>query len=220
MGGASKYLSVLANDIHSVVCASVDEEGLPVTRVIDIMLADEDTLYFLTAKGKAFYQQLIRTGYIALTGMTGGEGLDKAHATMHVKTISVRGSVECIGTDKLDEIFAANPYMAEIYPQEESRKALAVFRMVSGEGEFFDLSTRPITRESFAIGGSEVSEDYRKQKEPYFITDACIGCGTCLTVCPQDCIRHDAVPYLIDQKHCLHCGNCFTDCPTKAVIRR
>ncbi|MGI6178240.1 MAG: 4Fe-4S binding protein [Eubacterium sp.] len=213
----NKYLSALADDIHSVVCATADEKGLPVTRAMDVMLADDDTFYFLTAKGKAFYRQLIDGGFIALTGMTGGEGMDKEHATIHKKAISVRGTIECIGTEKLNEIFEANPYMCEIYPNEESRKALAVFRMVSGSGEFFDLSTKPITRESFTIGEPDNQEEDAEADEPYFITAACTGCGKCLSVCPQDCIKHDVLPFVIDQKHCLHCGNCYTDCPAKAV---
>ena len=52
-----EYLRIVAEEIHSTVIATIDKEGLPVTRVIDIMLADEDSLYFLTAKGKALYEQ-------------------------------------------------------------------------------------------------------------------------------------------------------------------
>ncbi|MGI5990592.1 MAG: 4Fe-4S binding protein [Lachnospiraceae bacterium] len=219
MGDAKQYLSILENEIHSVVCATTDDENRPVTRVIDIMLSDDHTFYFLTAKGKEFCRQLTARRYIALTGMSGGEGMDRAHASMNKKAISIRGIVECIGTQKLQEIFDKNPYMAEIYPTEQSREALVVFRMTSGRGEFFDLSTKPITRESFAIGDAEAAEDFGTH-EPYFITAACSGCGKCLTVCPQNCILHDAIPFQIDQRHCLHCGNCFTDCPVGAVVRR
>ncbi|MGI6216386.1 MAG: 4Fe-4S binding protein [Coriobacteriales bacterium] len=220
MDVAKRYLSILENDIHSVVCATTDDHGRPVTRVIDIMLSDGDTFYFLTASGKDFYHQLMSTGYIALTGMSGGEGMDREHATMDRKSISVRGSVECIGTDKLDEIFTRNPYMAEIYPSEESREALVVFRMTAGRGEFFDLSTRPITREAFSVGDQGHLEDGNLGRKPYIITADCIGCGKCLTTCPQDCISSETVPFRIDQRHCLHCGNCFNDCPVGAVVRR
>lgn len=54
MDTAKKYLDMLVNDIHSVVIATTDDENRPVTRVIDIMLEDGRTFYFLTAKGKAF----------------------------------------------------------------------------------------------------------------------------------------------------------------------
>ena len=68
------YLRILREEIHSTVIATVDGEGRPVTRVIDIMLTDENSLYFITAKGKAFYTQLMENPYIAISGMCGGEG--------------------------------------------------------------------------------------------------------------------------------------------------
>ncbi len=51
-------MQLLQQDIHSVVFAATDEQNLPVTCVIDIMLADKNGLYFLTAKGKAFKEVL------------------------------------------------------------------------------------------------------------------------------------------------------------------
>ncbi len=49
---------ILQQDIHSTVFATVDENGLPQTCAIDLMLADEEGLYFLTARGKSFYERL------------------------------------------------------------------------------------------------------------------------------------------------------------------
>lgn len=49
------YFAFLVDEIHSVIAATVDENGLPVTCAIDIMDWDENGLYFLTAKGKNFY---------------------------------------------------------------------------------------------------------------------------------------------------------------------
>ena len=65
------YLKYLVREIHSTVVATVDENGLPVTCAIDIMDYDENGLYFLTAKGKGFYNRLVNKGYLALTGMKG-----------------------------------------------------------------------------------------------------------------------------------------------------
>ena len=42
--------------------------------------------------------------------------------------------------------------MFEIYPTEESRKALTVFQIYEGSGEWFDLSKKPIERASFTFG--------------------------------------------------------------------
>ena len=61
------YLNILKDDIHSAVFATVDRDGHPAARVIDIMLTDENTLYFITAKGKEFYRQLTAVSYTHLT---------------------------------------------------------------------------------------------------------------------------------------------------------
>lgn len=51
---ASDFLRFLQQEIHTVIAATVDDRGLPVTCAIDIMDSDETGLYFLTAKGKGF----------------------------------------------------------------------------------------------------------------------------------------------------------------------
>ena len=66
---AEKYLQILQKDIQSVIFATTDEKNFPVTCVIDVMLADSYGLYFLTAKGKAFYDRLKRQPVISLTGL-------------------------------------------------------------------------------------------------------------------------------------------------------
>ena len=104
--------------------------------------------------------------------------------------------------------------MAEIYPQEQSRSVLTVFQIDQGEGEFFDLSKRPVFRESFSFGGvqTETSE--------YVISSQCTGCRRCAEVCPQDCIDLSSTPAVIQQEHCLHCGRCMEACMFNAVEKR
>lgn len=48
------YFAFLVDEIHSVIAATTDENGLPVTCAIDMMDWDENGLYFLTAKAKTF----------------------------------------------------------------------------------------------------------------------------------------------------------------------
>ncbi|MGN1319063.1 MAG: pyridoxamine 5'-phosphate oxidase family protein [Lachnospirales bacterium] len=67
----TEILTYLQKKIHSVVFATVDYNGLPQTCVIDLMLLDKNGLYFITAKGKAFYERLIKHGYVAISGMMG-----------------------------------------------------------------------------------------------------------------------------------------------------
>lgn len=198
------YLKYLTEEIHSTVMATVDENGLPVTCAIDIMDCDENGLYFLTARGKNFYARLKRDGYVSLTGMKGTD-------TLSCVAISVSGRVEEVGSDYLNRLFEKNRYMYEIYPTKESHKALTVFRIYDGCGEWFDLSKKPIERASFSFGNGI------KTVDGYYITDKCIGCKKCIEVCPHSCIDFTNGYTRIIQSSCLHCGNCFNICPVKAV---
>ena len=58
------YLSFLVHEIHTAVVATVDDEGLPVTAAIDMMDCDENSLYFLTARGKSFYDRLKKAVFL------------------------------------------------------------------------------------------------------------------------------------------------------------
>ena len=204
---AKDFLDYLVHEIHTTVVATVNDEGLPVTAAIDMMDSDENGLFFLTARGKGFYDRLKQRGFLALTAV-------KGETTMSSVAVSVRGKVRELGYEKIPMLFEKNPYMREIYPTEESMRALTVFQIYEGSGEWFDLSKKPIERASFTFGGAE------RKPEGYFITDACIGCRSCVAVCPQQCIDTDSIPFVIDQAHCLHCGNCMEVCPVGAVEKR
>ncbi len=105
--------------------------------------------------------------------------------------------------------------MKEIYPSKESRMALEVFRMCEGQGEYFDLSSKPIIRKTFAIG-----KNVQVLKSGYFVNYKCRGCKLCYSKCPQKCIDISTKPVVINQENCLHCGNCITVCPFGAVEKR
>ena len=104
--------------------------------------------------------------------------------------------------------------MKEIYPTKESRRTLTVFQLYEGNGEWFDLSQKPVERTEFQFGGA------REVREGYFVTDKCIGCKLCYSKCPQKCIDISVKPVVINQNNCLHCGNCFEICPMRAIEKR
>lgn len=201
------YAKYLVEKIHTVILATSDSDGQPVTCALDIMDYDEHGLYFLTAKGKSLYLRLKQSGFASLTGIRGDSTLTRT-------AISVRGKTEELGNEYVSRLFEKNSYMKEIYPSEESRRALTVFRLYDGSGEWFDLSKKPIERASFAVGGGRTAES------GYFITEKCIGCRECLKVCPQECIVFSDGRAHITQKNCLHCGNCMTVCRQNAVVFR
>ena len=144
------FLKVLVEEIHSVVVATVDETGQPQTAVMDMMLEDGQTVYFLTANFKPLFQRLKEDGRVSLTGMTPGTG------TLGRKSISLNGQVQWIGQEKLADLLEANPYMYEIYPTEEGRSHLQVFCFQKASGKYYDLSQLPPKQETFEI---EVSDD-------------------------------------------------------------
>ncbi len=47
--------------------------------------------------------------------------------------------------------------------------------------------------------------------------DKCIGCGTCVKVCPTLAIRLEKKKAVIDPSRCRACGNCNQRCPTMAA---
>ena len=210
MGIEEGFLRYLVEEIHTTIMATLDSEGLPVTAAVDMMDTDGDSLFFLTAKGKCLYDRLTAKPFVSLTAL-------KGETTMTSKALTVRGSVRELGSELIPALFEKNAYMYDIYPTEESMKALTVFQIYEGSGEWFDLSKKPIERASFTFGGN-VNDD--ENKEGYFITDRCIGCGSCVSVCPQSCILTDSIPFTIEQEHCLHCGNCMNVCPAGAIERR
>lgn len=214
-----EYLQILKNEIHSTVFSTLDMSGRPHTRIIDIMLIDDDSLYFITAKGKRFYEELKSQSFAAVSGVTVGNGSDAAHATMEKISISIRGKVTEVGASMVDEVFRENPYMAEIYPDVCSRMALTVFRLTDGEGEYFNLTTKPITRASFVLGNG-LDGNRSIHQHGYYITDQCRECKLCCYKCPQKCIDITKSPFVIKLENCLHCGNCMAACPFDAVDRR
>lgn len=196
------YLKMLDEEIHSAAVATIGKDGHPQIRAIDMMLWDEKGVYFLTAKGKAFYSQLKEQGFIALSAVK-----DK-------KSISLRGKIQNIGSEKLDEIFENNTYMQKIYP-DDTRSALEVFRLYEAEGEYFDISDPSrVVREGIVIGQPKPIES------GYFVGNQCIGCKLCYSVCPQKCIDISGIPVVIDQNRCLHCSRCAEICPKQTIEKR
>lgn len=198
---SNAYLKKLVEEFHSAAVATIGADGHPQTRVIDMMLWDERGVYFLTARGKEFYRQVMEQQFIAIS------------ATKDKAAVSLRGKVKHIGSEKLDEIFEKNVYMQEIYPG-DTREALEVFCVYEADGEYFDISDPAhVVRDSFVVGKAKAKQT------GYFVGQGCIGCKLCYSVCPQKCIDISGKPAVIDQNHCLHCGRCAEICPKQVIGR-
>ena len=49
------------------------------------------------------------------------------------------------------------------------------------------------------------------------IADECVGCETCVPVCPVEAITMKDGKAVIDQDTCTECGACVGECPTEAI---
>jgi len=183
--------------LKSVSFATV-EDNKPCIRIADVMIHENDVLYFLTAEGKPFYKQLKKNPNLSIIGM------DKKH-----KTVRVSGEIEWLGKEYVDKIFDANPMMNDLY-KGEKRYILDAFCMRKGEGEMFDLGVQPLHRETFSFGGAS------KRQAGFYITDECTSCGICKDECVTECISEGS-PYKINSNRCLECGRCATFCPSQAI---
>lgn len=194
-----QYVGVLA-------FATVDECGNPQIRNISAIHYEPEAMYFFTAKGKNFCRELLADGRVQILGYT-----------KYKEMIRLSAKAEPVPEEEqehwMDTIFEEQPYLSNVYPGDTRKLAGIVFQITDAEIEYFNLGVNPIFRESYAIGNGDISF------KGYQITDACVGCGSCVKNCPQHCIVPGS-PYKISQEHCLHCGSCQQVCPAKAIERK
>ena len=184
--------------------ATVDEDGAPQVRNISAIHFEGTDIYFLTARGKYFANQLKRDGRVQILGYT-----------KYKETIRLSGkAIEVPENEQKkwrDVLYQEQPYLENVYPG-ETKEIDTMFVIRDYTIEYFCLSTRPITREYFAVGHAQI------KPKGYVITENCIGCGTCQSVCPQNVITEGSL-FVIDAHHCLQCGNCAENCPVQAIVR-
>lgn len=128
------YMTKLKEEIGLAVFSTVDADGKPDSRYINIGMANESGVFFMTNRQTNFCQQLMMKPVIALTGMArkGGE----------IEVLRIKGQVRAIGREKLSEILKDNPYVQDVYPDEKDRADIQVFQIYQGTGNYHHLQKR------------------------------------------------------------------------------
>lgn len=183
--------------IKDVALATISLDGKPSNRIMDMMYLEEDCLFFLTARGKNLYKELELNPNVSIT------------VCKNKKAYSLSGIVKKVNQSYLKKLFDNNTFMYKIYPN-DTKEVLEVFKIDLWQGEFFDLTRKPIFRQSFTKTNQKNA--FGKYQ---IILDKCIGCGSCLKSCPQKCI--DIKDKVILEKHCLNCGACYEICKEGAI---
>ena len=100
--------------------ATVDKYGKPQIRNISAIHYEQQSLYFFTARGKAFCEELLSDGHVQILGYT-----------KYKEMIRLSAKAEKVPDDEqrkwIDRIFEEQPYLSNVYP-DNTREMGAVKR--------------------------------------------------------------------------------------------
>jgi uncharacterized pyridoxamine 5'-phosphate oxidase family protein/ferredoxin len=165
---------MLLREVKSVAVATLNS-GTPDVRIADVMLAERDGLYFITARGKPYYRQIRENPKLAICGM------DKNYVSVRVV-----GDIQfCNDRNTVDKIFEHNPiFDLSMEPPLRTRFAFG--------GETVNPPGYLITDKCTACGLclDACPVGVISEGKVYLIDGShCLECGRCAEVCPEDAIN-------------------------------
>jgi len=125
-------MKILEKDMKVAIFSTVDEDNQPHARPINIGVANEEGVFFMTSPKTNFYQQMQSNSKIAITGFLEEEYL--------IQVIRIEGKVRKLGKEKLQEVLQDNSYIDQVYPDKEEQQSVQVFQLYEGEGFYHSLT--------------------------------------------------------------------------------
>lgn len=125
-------LAILQNDIKAAVFSTVDANNKPHARFINIGVANENGIFFMTSPKTNFYQQLQQNQNVAITAMKQDDYL--------IQVIRIEGKVKEIGKEGLEAVLADNPFVKHVYPNDSDIASVQVFQMYEADGFYHSLT--------------------------------------------------------------------------------
>lgn len=202
---------------------TVDEHGIPESRIAHLRAYDEDGIYFMTMFTKDFYAHMKQNGKISICGLKAKTEIE--HDTNGFPVFEGGYAIRMSGAVKevsMEGIKAKNnPIFDFCIKDQEKYPAMVVFCITSGYGDVFDYDFEKIIRENklereyFSFGGAR-----EKHKGLTIDKNKCISCGLCKKKCSFLAIDEIDGVYSINRNRCDECGDCYINCPVKAIHYR
>lgn len=202
---------------------STVHDGRAESRIAHFFAWDEDGIYFRTMTVKPFYKQVKEIGNITVCGMYPNTQVmhDENNLPSFETGYSVRltGDVRELTMEEVEKKAEQNRDFNVAVYDIKKYPATRIFLIYRAKGEVYDFDyakehrDHKLERERFSYGGMEV------ESAGLTITDQCIGCGKCQSVCSFDAIVLGS-PYRIMGNRCDECGNCYVNCPVGAIISK
>lgn len=125
-------MNILEQDIKAMVFSTVDSEGNPHARYINVGVANESGIFFMTSKQTRFYQQLKENPKVAITA--------KSEDGYLIQVVRIEGEARELGRDQLEEVLEGNEYVKYVYPTKEEQSTVQVFQVYKGKAFYQSLT--------------------------------------------------------------------------------
>ncbi len=199
---------------------TMNEHGMPESRIAHLRAYDEDGIYFMTMFTKAFYKQLKDSGSISICGLNAKTQVEHDENGMPIfeggYAMRMTGTVKEVSIEDIQA--KNNPMFDFCIKDNEQYPAMVVLCITSGYGDVFDYDFEKINRDNklqrsyFSYGGADI-----KYKGLQIDKESCISCGLCKEKCSFLAIKQTDDVYEVDPYRCDECGDCYINCPVSAI---